>query len=101
MYKRQVAPNRRIRLLDLIAYIWLAGVCVFLLVIISSYMTFCIRKRRNAVRLSENSILEAVKEELHIKRRIDIKMSPSVKSPMLTGLIFPVVYIPDVYKRQG
>ena len=89
-----VIPNHKIRLLDLIAYIWLAGVCVFLLVIASSYIAFGARKRKNAVRLSENSILEEVKSELHINRRIDIKMAPNVNSPMLAGLIFPVVYIP-------
>lgn len=89
-----INSKHQIRLLDLIAYIWFLGVCIFLAVVIASYIVYIIRKQKNAVVLESNYVLEEVKKELNIKRHIKIRMSPEVKSPMLVGVFFPVVYIP-------
>ncbi|MBP3359728.1 MAG: M56 family metallopeptidase [Clostridia bacterium] len=84
----------QIRLLDLLAYIWLFGSCLFMLVVISSYAVYIIRKRKKAVKLTDNAVFDFVKKELNIKRHIKIRMSPEVHSPMLVGVFFPAVYIP-------
>mgnify|MGYP005760209041 FL=1 len=84
----------KIALLDLIAYIWLLGICLFLITVITSYVIYTTRRRHGALELTENSILDEVRKELKIKRRIKIRMSPDIQSPLLVGVLFPVVYIP-------
>ena len=87
-------PKIQIRLFDLIAYIWGTGVLIFSLVIIISYFRFLCRKNKNAVKISDNKIFSEVKKELKIKRRIRLKASSDIGSPMLVGILFPTVYIP-------
>lgn len=89
-----LTPKFQINLLDLIAYIWFFGICLFLIVVITSYVIYTARKRRGALELTENSILDEVRKELKIKRHIKIRMSPDCGSPLLVGVLFPVVYIP-------
>ena len=87
-------PKIQIRLFDLIAYIWGTGVLIFSLVVIISYFRFLCRKNKNAVKISDNKIFSEVKKELKIKRRIRLKASSDIGSPMLVGILFPTVYIP-------
>lgn len=89
-----LSPKIQIRLFDLIAYIWGAGVLIFSLVIIISYFRFLCRKNKNAVKISDNKIFSEVKKELKIKRHIRLKASSDIGSPMLVGILFPTVYIP-------
>lgn len=89
-----LSPKISIRLFDLIAYIWSAGVLMFLLVVMISYFRFLCRKNKNAVKISDNKIFSEVKKELTIKRRIRLKASSDIGSPMLVGVLFPTVYIP-------
>ena len=84
----------QIRLFDLIAYIWGTGVLIFSLVVIISYFRFLCHKNKNAVKISDNKIFSEVKKELKIKRRIRLKASSDIGSPMLVGVLFPTVYIP-------
>lgn len=90
----KLSPTIQIRLFDLIAYIWSAGTVIFLLVVMISYFRFWCRKRKNAVRISDNKIFSDVKKELHIQKNIRLKASSDIGSPMLVGVLFPTVYIP-------
>lgn len=89
-----ISPKIQIRLFDLIAYIWALGTLIFLLVVIISYFRFLHRRRKNAVKISDNKIFSEVKKELKIKRHIRLKASSDIGSPMLVGVFFPTVYIP-------
>ncbi len=94
-YKKvNLSPKIKIRLFDLIAYIWSAGVVIFLLVVFVSYFRFLYRKGKNAVKISDSKIFSDVKKELKIKRNIKLKASPDLSSPMLVGVLFPAIYIP-------
>ena len=73
-----LSPKIQIRLFDLIAYIWGAGVLIFLLVIIISYFRFLCRKNKNAVKISDNKIFSEVKNELKIKKHIRLKASADI-----------------------
>ena len=86
----------QIRLFDLIAYIWSAGVLIFLLVVIISYFRFLCRKNKNAVKISDNKLFSEVKKELKIKKHIRLKASSDIGSPMLVGVLFPTVHIPCI-----
>ena len=89
-----LSPKISIRLFDLIAYIWGAGVLIFLLVVIISYFRFLCRKSKNSVKISDNKIFSEVKKELKIKKHIRLKASSDIDSPILVGILFPTVYIP-------
>ena len=65
-----------------------------MIVVITSYVIYTARRRQGALELTENLILDEVRTELKIKRHIKIRMSPEIQSPLLVGVLFPVVYIP-------
>lgn len=90
----EITPKFQIRLLDLLTYIWAFGVLTYLTVVIVSYAIYKAKKRRNTVTVTENSLLEAVKRELKIKRRVKVRLSEDILSPMLVGVLFPTIYIP-------
>lgn len=89
-----LSPKISIRLFDLIAYIWGAGVLIFLLVVIISYFRFLYRKSKNSVKISDSKFFSEVKKELKIKKHIRLKASSDIDSPILVGILFPTVYIP-------
>ena len=90
-----LTQGRSIRLIDLLAYVWLSGMCIYLLVVVCSYAAYVSRKRKNAVVITKNAALDAAKRELEIKRHIKIRMSGDFESPMLVGVMSPVIYIPS------
>ena len=89
-----LSPKISIRLFDLIAYIWGAGVLIFLLIVIISYFRFLCRKSKNSVKISDSKFFSEVKKELKIKKHVRLKASSDIDSPMLVGVLFPTVYIP-------
>ncbi len=89
-----LSPAYSINLLDLLSYIWFGGMCTYLIIVITSYIVYIINKRKKAILITENTVLNGVKKELKIKRNIKIRMSKNFESPMLVGVLFPVIYIP-------
>ena len=92
--KISVTPDVQIEVLDLLAIVWICGTGIFLLVVIMSYLIYILQRRKNAVAMEGNSVLVEVKRKLKIHRKIRVRMSPDVGSPMLVGVFFPVVYMP-------
>ena len=89
-----VAPGRSVRIYDLIAYIWVIGMIAFLLLSFGSYAFFLIQKRRTSAEVKENAAFEEVKREFGIRRRIKLRASSSITSPLLVGIFRPIVYLP-------
>ncbi len=89
-----IAPHKSVNLLDLASYIWLFGVCVYLIIVIGSYCLYLTRKRKTSIAITDTAVLDEVKKELGIKRRIKVRMAKDFTSPMLVGVLFPVIYIP-------
>lgn len=83
-----------IRIYDLIAYIWLGGALIFIILAIANYLLFLRKKRRQSINLTENLTFEEIKKELGVKRKIKVRISNDSDSPMLIGTLFPVIYIP-------
>lgn len=79
---------------DLIAYVWLAGAGIFLMLAVGSYAVFLLKKRKNSIALERNSLFDEVERELKIKRKIRVRLSRDTDSPMLVGTLFPIIYIP-------
>lgn len=84
-----------VEIYDLIAYIWFGGVCIYLCLAVGSYVVFLIKKRKGSFGLAEDENFEEVKKELHIKRKIKVRVSNDADSPMLVGVLFPVIYTPN------
>lgn len=80
--------------LEVLATIWIVGVIIFLTVVLLSYILYLWQKRKQAVSLEDSPLLTNIRKELNIRRRIRLRMSPTVGSPMLVGVFFPVIYIP-------
>ncbi len=89
-----IAPHKSVNLMDLASYIWLFGVCIYLSIVIGSYCLYLTRKRKTSIAITDNAVLDEVKKELGIKRRIKVRMAKDFASPMLVGVLFPVIYIP-------
>lgn len=82
----------------LLQRIWLLGVfCSFFRVFLS-YRMFCRQMARweLPVREEEKQILEQIKKQYGIRRRIVLKRSRAAVSPMLYGTVRPVVLLPDL-----
>ncbi len=78
----------------ILPFVWLFGTIIFLGTVFSSYGIYIFKKRKSSVTLKDNEALETVKEALKIKRKIKLKMSEDVQSPLLTGIFFPTIYLP-------
>ena len=89
-----ITPKLSIKILDLFSYIWFVGMCIYLIIVISSYIVYINRKRKRAI-TTESSVLDDIKKELNIKRHVRIRISEDFESPMLVGVLFPTIYIPD------
>lgn len=78
----------------LAACIWEVGLCIYLIIVISSYIINLTEKYKYSVAVNDNAVLKSVKQELKIKRNIKMRISPLIQSPLLVGVVFPVIYLP-------
>lgn len=92
--EQEVKPHFRLNIPNILTYIWVLGMILYLMIIAISYVTYLVKKRKNAVSIAQNPVLNKVRAALNIKRQIRVRMSPEIRSPMLVGIIFPTVYIP-------
>lgn len=75
--------------------LWLLGVVLYLGVVLASYLRFLRPLRARRVPSLAQPLLDAVGEELHLRRPIPLYAAPGLGSPFLMGLLFPAVYLPD------
>lgn len=75
-------------------YIWILGGCIYLAVAFSSYALYLSQKRKKSF-VTENSVFESVRQELGIKRKIPLRVADDISSPVLVGVFFPKVYVPQ------
>lgn len=86
--------QQKTEVFEVLSYVWLGGMSIYLLVIFASYAAYLAKSRKGSVEITKNDIFDGVKKELKIKRRIRLKMSDTPQAPVLVGTIAPVVYIP-------
>lgn len=83
-----------------LSYLWLAGAGAFLAFLLGSYGRFRLKLLRNSISISEHPLLEEVRQELGIRRHIPLRAVPGLPTPMLVGIFFPVVCLPDLSLSQ-
>jgi beta-lactamase regulating signal transducer with metallopeptidase domain len=84
---------------DIILYIWIAGVIAFLIREVSVYRSFYKNLKNTSNETQEDYIsdaLEICKKELNINKKVIVKECSHIKSPMLTGVINPIITIPKM-----
>ena len=91
------SPIKKINIYTLIFGVWLCGMLLFLVFAFGSYAVFLVRKKRNSIESEENQTIAALRQEMHIRRKIKIRISRDTASPMLVGFLFPVIYVPESF----
>ena len=97
--KSQKAGVRTISIAALAAAVWCGGVVLFLIWNIAVYLSFRgqIRRRGKMVTaLPSLLILRKIRSELKIKRKIRLMIFSGLDSPVMTGMISPVILLPDM-----
>lgn len=79
---------------ETVAKVWMVGCVLLLIAILCAYLFFLFKRHKGSVAITDSALLSAVRTELKIRRRVRLKTSPSVLSPMLVGVLFPVIYLP-------
>jgi beta-lactamase regulating signal transducer with metallopeptidase domain len=84
---------------EMLFYIWILGAIIFISK--EAYISTSFYKKLNGISniIEEESILEVLetsKKKLNIKRKILLKECEDIKSPMITGIIVPVITIPKI-----
>jgi bla regulator protein BlaR1 len=89
-------------LLQVIPYIWIIGCAVLILSSLALIMRFRSRLKASQ-KVMDSTILEMAEqccEKLHIKRRIPLYINPFFKSPAISGVIHPAIYLPEDIRIQ-
>lgn len=94
-YVRTGADNIGIDVFSALTFIWMLGMCVYLAVIFGSYIKYTRRLKASCVSELECSAVDKVKSELGVRKYIRVRVSGEVASPLLVGVFFPTVYIPE------
>lgn len=93
-----MSPMADVTLVEMVIMVYLLGLCSYLIYQISAYVYF----RRNVIRWSRYSsdtvtgnLLTDVTKELNLKQEIPVKICKRVSSPMVVGLVRPVLLLPS------
>ena len=96
----QTAPESEpvtIRSTQLLSILWLAGGVVFLLFHCVSYLLARWNLLRSALSPTHEQAdkCSALRQELNIRRSVGLMRSAAIRSPMMLGLVRPVILLPD------
>lgn len=87
----------QVTLLDLMTVIWLIGAAAFLAAHLISYLLYKNRLTKSGAVIEDDSILnqlQALQQELAIKRSVPAMESSEAASPMIIGFLHPVLVLP-------
>lgn len=90
-----ILPSRSVLIYDIAAYLWFAGMCIYLMLAFGSYLLFLCRKRKRAYPINENEILANVLAEFKLKQKVKIRITDDNMAPMLVGVFKPIIYLPQ------
>ncbi|MDQ0091999.1 beta-lactamase regulating signal transducer with metallopeptidase domain [Paenibacillus anaericanus] len=82
---------------QIVSYLWIIGMVVFLLIHIFRQKRFTSMVHRWSEEIEEPRILyifQEIKDELRGTKRVTIKLCSCIKSPMMIGFIKPVILLP-------
>lgn len=95
----QMAAPQRLPVATAALTVWLSGMVVFLGWKLLNYLHFSKSLKRCAIKVTDQTplrLLECCKQELGIHANIRLMSCPQIASPMLTGILQPVIYLPEL-----
>ena len=95
IFQKNVEKDAKKDFIKILSPIWFFGVCIYLLFLLFDYFLFTYKSLKNSESLSDTAILCNIKNKLNIKRKVKIRRLKKLGSPMLTGVFFPTIYLPD------
>ncbi len=95
-YRDVRIAQKQVSVYDIMVYVWIGGAALWISAAVISYILFLAKMKKNSVTVERLPAFDGAGSELGIRRRIRVRASSAVKSPMLVGAIFPVIYIPCV-----
>lgn len=85
----------KVNIWGILSAIWITGTVIYILTVIISYSVYILKRRKNSTCAENNDVFLRVKNQLKIRRNIRLRKLSDATSPMLMGVFFPVVYIPE------
>lgn len=95
--QKQIGSTSNVTFLMIVEFIWLTGGILFIAVHLCSYLIFRRKINQNGQRIMNDSICRLYDKlfgELQLDRRIPIVVYDRADSPMVLGLIHPVLVLP-------
>lgn len=92
--------NKKINLYpykNLLLYFWLIGVIALFLLKIIPYLAFKRTMLKSSSFVKNDEVIQLFdkcKEELHINKKLELRIYKNLASPMLIGILHPIVLIP-------
>ena len=86
---------------NIIFYTWIVGMITLFLLRMNSYIKFKTNILRDSIEIKDAYILEIFnicRSNLKIKRKIPLRYCANISSPMLIGILNPIILIPNIDK---
>ncbi|WMJ22341.1 extracellular solute-binding protein [Paludicola sp. MB14-C6] len=82
------------------AWIWLIGMFLIAVYQVISYLSIRREIRRFSTPISNQNVMatyEVLKQEMHLKKKIPLKLCKKIATPMLVGFMKPMILLPTVH----
>ena len=94
-YRTVEVLRRSVSVTDMAPRVWLGGMAVYFILAFGSYGLFLIKKCHNSKPMEDCPEFIEAKAELNIKRGPRLRRCRDIDSPMLVGILRPVVYMSE------
>lgn len=96
-YAKVLIKTRKLTLLEILFVIWIVGICVFLILQLIQYYLMK-RDLFHWAQISKNSEISGkvseISNELDVNKKIPVFISSKANSPLMIGLLHPVMILP-------
>ena len=90
---------------DIVLYIWIVGVMIFLIKEAYVYKSFYKKLENMSDEIQEEGFIKATleicKKRLNLNKKVIVKECSRIKSPMITGIFKPVITIPKMEYNEN
>ncbi len=93
--RNEATPINSIEISDAAALFWYLGATVFLLFQITRYLIFWC-KIKNISYGVDCPELEECKQSMKIKRKIELRITEGITTPLLVGIFCPIILMPNI-----
>ena len=85
--------SKQIKLINFIQIVWIAGMVISFLFYLINFIIFKIKIKGHLEKL-DSKLFEQVKDELKIKRNVNLCKCSLINSPVFVGFVSPIILMP-------